>query len=279
MFTPSPPRIPSRHRPRGFTIVHEDHDLLVVDKEPGVLTMSTHADNGATVEQGLTRYLRKGGARSRHQAWLVHRLDRATSGLLVFAKSEAVQRKLKDHWETTRKLYLAAVHGHLEEKSGELAHYLAEDINQFVRVVPHRGLGTLARAAYTVIKETPELSLLRIQLLTGRKNQIRVQFAHLGHPVAGDVKYGVPDRFRTRMALHARSLSFPHPHTGARVTFETPVPLYFEKLAGGLTEADWNKVAAPPVVAEKAVAPAQPTAEKSLHPAQKQPPRRKRRSF
>ena len=279
MFTPSPPRIPSRHRPRGFTIVHEDHDLLVVDKEPGVLTMSTHADNGATVEQGLTRYLRKGGARSRHQAWLVHRLDRATSGLLVFAKSEAVQRKLKDHWETTRKLYLAAVHGHLEEKSGELAHYLAEDINQFVRVVAHRGMGTLARAAYTVIKETPELSLLRIQLLTGRKNQIRVQFAHLGHPVAGDVKYGVPDRFRTRMALHARSLSFPHPHTGARVTFETPVPLYFEKLAGGLTEADWNKVAAPAAVTEKAVAPAQPAAEKSLHPAKEQRPQRKRRSF
>ena len=279
MFTPSPPRIPARHRPRGFTIVHEDHDLLVVDKEPGVLTMSTHADNGATVEQGLTRYLRKGGARSRHQAWLVHRLDRATSGLLVFAKSEAVQRKLKDHWETTRKLYLAAVHGHLEEKSGELAHYLAEDINQFVRVVAHRGMGTLARAAYTVIKETPELSLLRIQLLTGRKNQIRVQFAHLGHPVAGDVKYGVPDRFRTRMALHARSLSFPHPHTGARVTFETPVPLYFEKLAGGLTEADWNRVVAPAVVVEKAVAPTQPAAEKSLRPAKEQPPRRKRRSF
>ena len=149
MFTPTPPRIPARHRPRGFTILHEDHDLLVVDKEPGVLTMSNHADNLATVEALLTRYLRKGNPRSRHQAWVVHRIDRATSGLLVFAKSMAVQQILKNNWDQTHKLYLAAVHGTLEEKSGELASYLSEDANQFVHTVAHRGLGTLARTAYT----------------------------------------------------------------------------------------------------------------------------------
>ena len=241
MFTPTSPRIPARHRPRGFTIVHEDHDLLVVDKEPGVLTMSNHADNQATVEALLTRYLRKGNSRSRHQAWVVHRIDRATSGLLVFAKSMAVQQILKNNWDQTHKLYLAAVHGTLEEKSGELASYLAEDANQFVHTVAHRGHGTLARTAYTVIKETPALSILRIQLLTGRKNQIRVQFADHGHPVAGDPKYGIKDRFKTRMALHARTLSFPHPHRRERVTFQTPIPEYFQKLAVGLTEEDWNK--------------------------------------
>lgn len=247
MFKPTPPHIPARHRPRGFTIVHEDHDLLVVDKEPGSLTMSNHEDNRTTVEALLTRYLRKGNARSKHQAWVVHRLDRATSGLLVFAKSYAVQQALKNNWETTRKFYLAAVHGHLEQKCGELASYLAEDDNQFVRTVAHRGLGALARTTYTVIKETPTLSILRVQLVTGRKNQIRVQFADHGHPVAGDPKYGIKDRFKERMALHARTLSFPHPHRKERVTFETPIPEYFLRLAGGLTEADWNKELGPTV--------------------------------
>lgn len=241
MFKPTPPHLPARHRPRGFTIIHEDHDLLVIDKDPGTLTMSNHEDNRSTVEALLTRYLRKGNARSRHQAWLVHRLDRATSGLLVFAKSYVVQQSLKTHWEATRKLYLAVVHGHLEKKSGELASYLAEDDDQFVRTVAHRGLGALARTQYSVIKETPALSVLRVQLVTGRKNQIRVQFADLGHPVAGDPKYGIKDRFKERMALHARTLSFPHPHRKERVTFETPIPEYFLRLAGGLTEAEWNK--------------------------------------
>lgn len=241
MFQPRPPKIPARHRPRGFTILHEDHELLVVEKEPGVLTMSEHTDNQSTVEAGLNRYLRKGNPASRARVWVVHRLDRETSGLLVFAKSRAIQEQLKARWDMTRKYYLAAVHGQLKEARGELASYLAEDDDQFVHTVAHRGVGKLARTGYAVIKATADLSLLRINLLTGRKNQIRVQFADHGHPVAGDPKYGVRDRYRARMALHARTLSFPHPRDGQRVTFQTELPEYFQKLAGGLTEAEWEQ--------------------------------------
>lgn len=240
MFTPNPPRIPARHRPRGLTILHEDKDILVIHKEPGVLTMSYHEDDTASAAFLLTNYLRKGVARSRQQAWVVHRLDRGTSGLLVFAKSEAVQQALKNNWPSTEKLYLAAVHGVLKEKSGELTSYLAEDDDQFVHAVHDPAQGRLARTAYTVIKETRELSILRIQLLTGRKNQIRVHFADLGHPVAGDPKYGKKDRYRERMALHARVLAFDHPTRRERITFSTPIPDYFLRLAPGLSEADWT---------------------------------------
>ena len=249
MFVPTPPRIPPRHRPRGFTIVHEDAALLVVDKAHGVLTNSEHHDNTGTVEAGLNRYLRKGNPASRARVWVVHRLDRETSGLLVFAKTPAAQEQLKTQWETTRKFYLAVVHGRLDEKQGELSSYLAEDADQFVHQVAHRGVGKLARTGYTVIRETPALSALRINLLTGRKNQIRVQFADLGHPVAGDPKYGIKDRFRARMALHARTLSFPHPQGGHRVTFQTPLPDYFLELIHGLSDADWEKKVEPPAEA------------------------------
>jgi tRNA pseudouridine32 synthase/23S rRNA pseudouridine746 synthase/23S rRNA pseudouridine1911/1915/1917 synthase len=245
MFTPTPPRIPARHRPRGFVILHEDRDLLVIDKEPGVLTMSFHDDDTSSVAYLLTRYLRKGGARSGHEAWVVHRLDRETSGLLVFAKSQKAQQTLKDNWPSTEKLYIAAVHGKLKEKSGELTSYLAENDDQFVHSVHNPDRGRPARTAYTVIKETADLSLLRINLLTGRKNQIRVQFAELGHPVAGDPKYGKKDRYGQRMALHARILAFHHPHSGERVIFTTPIPDYFKQLARGLSEAEWSAAPLP----------------------------------
>ena len=241
MFIPRPPQIPARHRPRGFTILHEDPDLLVINKDPGLLTMSLHRDQTATAEALLTRYLRKGNSASRHRAWLVHRLDRETSGLLVFAKSERIQETLKGQWETTRKFYLAAVHGCPDPKQGEWANYLAENEDQFVHIVAHRGKGKLARTAYRVIKETRTISLLRIDLITGRKNQIRVQAAAAGHPVAGDPKYGIKDRFGSRMALHARTLSFIHPHRRERVTFQTEIPEYFVQLAGGLSESDWDR--------------------------------------
>lgn len=236
MFKPSPPSIPARYKPRGLEILHEDKDLLVVEKEPGLLTMSYHRDDTSSAAALLTKYLRKGSSRSERQAWVVHRLDRETSGLLVFAKSESVQRALKENWSATEKIYLAAVHGALKEKSGELSSYLAENDAQFVRVVAETTPGArLCRTAYTVIHETGELSLLRIRLLTGRKNQIRVQFAHCGHPVAGDPKYDRKDRFHERMALHALLLAFDHPTRRERVEFCTPVPPYFLKLAPGLT--------------------------------------------
>jgi len=212
-------------RNRGhFQILHEDQDLLVICKEPGLLTVSYKGDRNATAERLLTDYLRKGSSRSWIRAYTVHRLDRETSGLLIFAKSATVQQKLKRNWQAVEKHYTAVVHGSLAEKNGKFASYLAENDDQFVYSTPDAANGKWSETLYRVVKETPRFSLLDITLLTGRKNQIRVHLAEAGNPVAGDTKYGKERDRIARMALHARTLSFPHPHNGRRMVFEAPVP-------------------------------------------------------
>jgi len=222
-------KTPRKHRPRGLEIIYEDRDLLVINKEPGLLTMSFHRDELQTAERILTDYLRKGAARSRLRAFVVHRLDRETSGLLIFAKTEAVQQHLKDHWKEVDKEYRAVVHGTLKDKSGTVSGYLAEDDDQFVYLTDQTK-GKWSETQYEVIHENKLFSELKINLLTGRKNQIRVHFADLGHPVVGDVKYGPKGKKFERMALHSRSIAFNHPHSGERMVFEAPVPEFFARL-------------------------------------------------
>ena len=234
-------RKPSRkHRPRGLDILHEDRDLFVVDKEAGVLTTGTRRDETFTAENVLNDYVRKGCARSSKHVWLVHRLDRETSGVLLFAKTEEAQQHLKDNWKATEKLYLAVVRGHLAEKRGMFSSYLTENEDLYVFSTNDPSRGKLSQTAYTVIKETPALSFVKIRLLTGRKNQIRVHFAEAQHPVLGDPKYGRDKQFRERLCLHAKSIAFDHPHSGKRLFFDTPIPVTFARLAQGLTEADWQ---------------------------------------
>jgi len=233
----------NKYRPRGLEILYEDRDIVVVNKEPGLLTMSPRRDESRTAERYLTHYLRKGSDRSKLRAFVVHRLDRDTSGVLVFAKSGLAQRRLKDSWKNVEKYYLAAVHGHMESKSGVITSFLLEDEEQFVHSVDRPARGKLAKTAYAVIKETPVLSLVKIRLMTGRKNQIRVHLAEKGHPVIGDPKYGRGGRPGERMALHAMSIAFSHPHTGRRMCFETPIPELFKRLGGGLDDAEWGGVA------------------------------------
>jgi tRNA pseudouridine32 synthase/23S rRNA pseudouridine746 synthase/23S rRNA pseudouridine1911/1915/1917 synthase len=223
---------PNHHAPKGLQILHEDLDLLVVCKEPGLLTTSYDGDRNATAERLLTSYLRKGSNRLWLRAYTVHRLDRETSGLLIFAKNAAVQQQLKGNWEAVEKHYTAVVHGCLAEKSGTFAGYLAENADQFVYSTPDAAMGKWSETLYRVIKETPRFSLLDITLLTGRKNQIRVHLAEAGHPVAGDAKYGKKGDRIARMALHARTLSFPHPHDGRPMEFEAPVPAAILGLVG-----------------------------------------------
>ena len=223
---------PQHHRLKGLQILHEDQDLIVVCKEPGLLTTSWEGDRNATAERLLTSYLRKGSNRSWIRAYTVHRLDRETSGLLIFAKSAAVQQQLKENWKAVEKHYTAVVHGCLAEKSGTFASYLAENADQFVYSTPDEAKGKWSETLYRVVKETPRFSLLDITLLTGRKNQIRVHLAEAGHPVAGDAKYGKKGDRLARMALHARTISFPHPHDGRPMEFEAPVPAEILGLVG-----------------------------------------------
>ncbi|PKN31227.1 MAG: RNA pseudouridine synthase [Deltaproteobacteria bacterium HGW-Deltaproteobacteria-18] len=222
----------SRHLPPGLHILHEDRDIIVVDKPAGMLTMATETEKTRTAYYALTDYVRKGNAKSRYRIFIVHRLDRETSGVLLFAKTEAAKRALQDQWEETTKIYAAVVHGQMGKESGTVISHLVESGVHKVYSTRDAKLGKLAQTAWTVVREKGAYSLLRIELLTGRKHQIRVQMADLGHPVAGDRKYGGKGDNFSRLALHAASITFAHPFSGQRMTLEAPVPTIFAQLVG-----------------------------------------------
>lgn len=228
-----------KHQPKGFEILHEDRDLIVGNKAAGALAVAALWNKEDTVHAALNAYVRKGNARSKKCVFVVHRLDQATSGVMIFAKTEQAQIFLKDNWSTTKKIYYAIVHGRLARKSGTISSRLIEDEDYVMRSTSDSAKGKLAHTAYAVVKETDKFSLLKIDLLTGRKNQIRVHLADLGHPVVGDDKYGKSDplpkgayRRHKRLALHSQSVSFTHPFSGKRLTFTAPVPEYFTSLIG-----------------------------------------------
>jgi RluA family pseudouridine synthase len=222
----------SKFLPKGLLVLYEDKDLLVVDKPTGLLTVATPNEKTRTAHFVLTEYIRKGCGRSQKRLYVVHRLDRDTSGTLIFAKSEEAKFRLQEQWKETEKKYLAVVHGKLEKTSGTISSYLAEDDNYNVYSTSNSAKGRLSHTQYTVLKETKGLSLLEVTLLTGRKNQIRVHLAGIGHPIVGDTKYGKPDDRFERLALHARSISFKHPFSKKQLSFEAEVPAFFSALVG-----------------------------------------------
>jgi tRNA pseudouridine32 synthase/23S rRNA pseudouridine746 synthase/23S rRNA pseudouridine1911/1915/1917 synthase len=140
--------------------------------------------------------------------------------------------RLKDQWKQTEKKYLAVVHGTLEKSSDTITSYLAEDNNYTVYSTTDSTRGRLSQTVYKVLKVKKGISLLEVVLLTGRKNQIRVHLAGIGHPIVGDTKYGREDESQPRMALHARLISFKHPFSGKQLTIESEVPLFFTTLVG-----------------------------------------------
>jgi tRNA pseudouridine32 synthase/23S rRNA pseudouridine746 synthase/23S rRNA pseudouridine1911/1915/1917 synthase len=202
----------------------------VVDKPAKLLTMGTDREKAGTAYYILTDYVRRGISKLRNRIFIVHRLDRETSGVLVFAKNEKAKLSLQSQWQDTEKKYLAVVYGRLAKKEGVITSYLAENKAYVVYSTTDTAKGKLARTSYKVIKESGRYSLLEIGLLTGRKNQIRVHLDDIGCPVVGDRKYGKSKDVHTRLALHSKSISFKHPSSGRRVTFETKTPSYFKKL-------------------------------------------------
>lgn len=230
---PAPTRpVCHRHRPQGMSVLYEDRDIIVIDKSAGLLTTKANYERERTAQQILTNYVRKGNSKSRAQVFAVHRLDRETSGVLVFAKSYKAMEILKKGWKDTTKKYLAVVHGILPEKSGMITSYLTENEDYEVSSVQDPGKGELARTKFRVIKETKRFSLLEIELLTGKKNQIRVHLSEHGHPVINDDKYGRKGKIMGRLALHSQYLSFKHPFSGKRLTFEAKVPEFFDTFFG-----------------------------------------------
>jgi len=219
-----------RHQPKGLSILHEDRDILVVDKVSGLLTVSNEKVRNNTAYYLLNEYVRKGNPKSKHRVFIVHRLDRDASGVIVFSKNENAKRYLQKEWQGFQKKYYALVHGTPPEKEGVITSYLAENRAHKVYSVADPKKGKLAKTAYRVLKESPKYSLLGIDLLTGRKNQIRVHLADKGCPVAGDKKYGVKEKGIRRLTLHAASITIVHPYSKEMMTFTTEVPAYFESL-------------------------------------------------
>jgi tRNA pseudouridine32 synthase/23S rRNA pseudouridine746 synthase/23S rRNA pseudouridine1911/1915/1917 synthase len=213
-------------------LLYEDEHLLVVDKPSGLLTMGTEREKSRTAYSLAMDYVRKGDPKSRNRVFIVHRLDRDTSGILLFARSERAKLVLQEQWDSTEKTYLAVVHGHLPRQEGTISTYLAENSAHNVYSTSDPQQGKLSHTAWRVLQEAKGLTLLEIDLLTGRKHQIRVHLAGIGHPVVGDRKYGEGKSVYPRLALHARSIAFRHPFDGRRMAFETETPADFQRLLG-----------------------------------------------
>jgi RluA family pseudouridine synthase len=231
-------KIPKRYHPKEFDILYEDHDLIVGNKKPGLLSVAALWNRDNTAYSLLNQYVRKGNSKSKKSVYIVHRLDQMTSGVLIFAKSEAAKDFLKENWPTTEKIYYAIVYGNLEKKQGVIESYLEEDEDYYIHSSEKPGVGKLARTEYKVLVELKNMSLIEVNLLTGRKNQIRVHLAGLGHAIVGDIKYGLRKSPHKFLALHAKRVTFSHPFSRARVQIEAPTPHYFKKLIAYKYDSD-----------------------------------------
>jgi len=222
-------KVSKRHQPKGLTFLYEDQDIIVVNKVSGLLSMGSAREREKTAYFMLTNYVKKGNPKSRNRIFIVHRLDKDTSGILVFAKTIKAKEFLQEEWHNFHKKYYAVVEGVLPEKEGVISTYLAENSIHRMYSVKNPEKGKLAKTAYKVVRESKKFSLLEIELLTGRKNQIRVHFSEMGHPVAGDKMYGEKAGLK-RLALHSASLTIAHPHSKKEMIFTTNTPSYFNKL-------------------------------------------------
>ena len=223
---------------RTFSVVFEDNHLIVVDKAAGTLTVATDNQDRNTLVERLSLYLSH--SRGSRDAWVVHRLDRAVSGLLVFGKQERVANQLIEQFKHRKpeRVYAAIVAGVIAEDEGTLQSHLATGKNLDRFVAPPSGDTELAITHYRVLKRMDEATHVEVTLETGKRNQIRVQFADAGHPVLADPRYKTkqavhPRWTRGRIALHARSLSFEHPVSGETLRFESPLPTAMLKFLAG----------------------------------------------
>jgi len=219
--------VPEQTRLRGVRILFEDPYLIVIDKEAGMLSIATAKEKLLTTYSILSAHVKKEDPTNR--IFVVHRLDRDTSGVMMFAKSEKVQEIMQKEWQEAviRRSYIAVVEGIVEKDEDTIRSFLKENKMLFMYSTKVPGEGDEAITHYKVLKRSEEFSLLEVELETGRKNQIRVHMKEMGHPVAGDKKYGSKHNPLRRTCLHANILAFKHPITGEELSFETPPPHRF----------------------------------------------------
>ncbi len=214
---------------RYVKIVYEDRWLVVIEKNIGILSMAA-GHSSLNVKSVLDDYFHR--SRQKCTAHVVHRLDRDTSGLMVYAKDMETEQLLEHNWHQIvyDRRYVAVVSGEMEQDEGTVRNWLKDNKAYVTYSSPVDNGGKLAITHWHVLDRTTDHSLVEFQLETGRKNQIRVHSADMGHPVCGDVKYGNGDDPLHRLCLHAWLLCFTHPVTGERMEFQTPVPTAFRQL-------------------------------------------------
>lgn len=216
-------------RLKGLKIVFEDKDLIVIDKEAGYLTISTEKEKLRTVYGSLNEYVKK---KKNERVFVLHRLDREASGLMVFARSEETQSMFQKNWEklVMKHTYTAVVEGKPKNKKGTITSWLTENKNYMMFSTPTDNGGLKAITHYTFEKGTGRYSQLSLNLETRRKNQLRVQLQSIGLPIVGDKKYGAESNPIKRIALHASEMLIKHPTTGEILEFRSTVPKAMQQL-------------------------------------------------
>ena len=223
----------ARLLPPALTLLHEDRDVLVVVKANGLLTVATEREKDTTAQAYLNHYL---GARGEDRVHVVHRLDRETSGVLVFAKNFHAREALKEQFaeHSTDRVYIAVIEGTLPQGRGSFRSHLLERRDlRMVSVKPTVKSHKDAKHAithYRTIEKNAKYSMLEVTLETGRKNQIRAHLSEAGHPIVGDQFYGSNVNPLGRLGLHAKLLGFTHPTSGERMSFTAPIPRVFREL-------------------------------------------------
>jgi 23S rRNA pseudouridine1911/1915/1917 synthase len=217
-------KIPEEIRYKGLRILFEDPYIIVIEKEAGMLSIATAKEKLLTTYSILSGHVKRADPNNR--IFVVHRLDRDTSGIMMFAKSEDVQSIMQRAWHEAviERTYVAVVEGVVENDEGTIRSFLKENKALIMYSTKVPGEGDEAITHYKVLRRGDAITLVEVKLETGRKNQIRVHMKELGHPVVGDKKYGAKTNLIGRTCLHARVLAFIHPITGSEVRYETPVP-------------------------------------------------------
>jgi 23S rRNA pseudouridine1911/1915/1917 synthase len=223
-------RVQDQSTDRGIKVYFEDPYLIVVEKKSGLLSIASDKEKDRTAYGLLSKMVKK--ENPENLIFIVHRLDRETSGLMLFAKSYEVQQLLQQAWKDSivERSYVVVVEGRVEQERATVTSWLKENKALVMYSSPDPNDGQKAVTHYKVLKRSEQYSLLEVKLETGRKNQIRVHMKDIGHSVVGDKKYGSVQNPLRRMGLHARVLAFRHPVTGKEVHFETPIPRKFSEL-------------------------------------------------
>jgi 23S rRNA pseudouridine1911/1915/1917 synthase len=227
---------PSPRPGRGYGLLYHDRDLIVVEKQPNLLSVPTSLREEDSLVERLLEGERQRGVR-RPALYALHRLDRDTSGLLLFARSRRAFEGLQEQFasRSIERRYTAVATGRVEADRGRFASRLVEDARTLkMRPARRPGEGKEAITEYEVTERLPAATILAVRLHTGRKNQIRAHFAEAGHPLVGDRRYGAPSPLIARTALHARALRFVHPVTGKPVSFDSPLPRDLRRLIKAL---------------------------------------------